>query len=75
MTDKPGYYVCHRKTVTGKYQFSATGPGIGDDTSKPWFETEANAETLCRCLAQALAAGERMRSEEILTLLEAGRCR
>ncbi len=67
------YRVIHETTVTGKIQYSASGPGIL--YSKPWFEKESDAETLCRNLAQAFGAGEQARSEELLRLLESGRRR
>jgi hypothetical protein len=62
------YRVVIEKLVTGAHHYSAAGPGIG--YSKPWFDSESEAETLCRVLAQAFNAGKKKRSLELQQLLD-----
>jgi len=63
------YRVVMEKTVTGKVQYSVEGPGVHRTASKPWFENEGDAETLCRILGCAFAAGMSHRSLQLSALL------
>ena len=62
------YTVTHRANIA----YSATGPALYNMHEVPEFKDEHAAESLCRCLSRAFAAGMRRRSEEFRELLQDG---
>jgi len=65
---RSGYTVVTERDALGRLQFTAKGPGLGDH--KPLFTYESDANTLCRVLEEAFAAGESHRSRTLMQLLD-----